>query len=75
MTTRKRRSTRRGDSSRRQGDEAAGTSREESPIGSVTGTDHQKGPCDSYSQGPFADWGVFAYRVVASNVRLGAVLA
>ena len=23
-------------------------------IGSVTGTDHPKGPCDSYSQGPFA---------------------
>ena len=37
----------------RQGDEAAGTRVDEMSIGSVTGTGHPKGPCDSYSQGPF----------------------
>src|SRR4051812_34243 len=43
-----------GEWSRRLGDEAAGTGDDETSIGSVTGTGHLKGPCDSYSQGPFA---------------------
>jgi len=38
----------------RLGDEVAGTGEEELSTGSVTGTGHPKGPCDSYSQGPFS---------------------
>jgi hypothetical protein len=51
-TTRKRRSTRRGNPSRRQGDEAAGTGDEESPIGSVTGTDHRRALATHTLKGP-----------------------
>lgn len=42
-----------GERTQRQGDDAAGTRDDEMSVGSVTGTDHPKGPCDSYSQGPF----------------------
>ena len=35
------------------GDEAVGTGVKAGSIGSVTSTDHPKGPCDSYSRGPF----------------------
>jgi 1-acyl-sn-glycerol-3-phosphate acyltransferase len=38
-------------------------------IGSVTCTDHQKGPCDSYSRGPFTYFGPFPGR------RQGILLA
>jgi hypothetical protein len=51
-TTRKRRSTRRGNPSRRRGDEAAGTRDEESPIGSVTGTDHRRALATHTLKGP-----------------------
>jgi len=43
-----------GGASRRLDDEVAGAGADGQSIGSVISTDHLKGPCDSYSQGPFA---------------------
>ena len=43
-----------GDTSRRLDDEVAGAGIDERSIGSVISTGHLKGPCDSYSQGPFS---------------------
>ena len=42
-----------GEASRRPGDEVAGVGVRTGSVGSVTSTDRTKGPCDSYSQGPF----------------------
>ena len=47
-----------GGSLREPGDEAAGVGATTGSIGSVTSTDQPKGPCDSYSQGPFTYFGI-----------------
>ena len=54
---RNRRSTRRGNPSQRQGDEAAGTGEEESSIGNVTGTDHRRALTTHTRKGP-SPWGL-----------------
>lgn len=51
-TTRTRRSIRRGNPSRRQGDEAAGTGEQGSSIGSVTGTGHRRALATHTLKGP-----------------------